>query len=800
MKRNVFAITIIGMLLLSSFAFGPIITGAPPQQPSNGDILYVGGVGSGNYSNIQDAINASFNGDTVFVYNGIYYENIVVNKTIDLLGENTEETIIDGGGIGDVVELTANNTNISGFTIRHPGPISDILQYAEIEEGESIYYYPANDIIKYHATRFSPEGSCKLTTCSLQFLNTFSSNNTDDGINVTVWEDDGNGYPDLSQERARINVPSSDIKWIEDDEWTEVDFSAYDLIFTDDFFVGSNTFDLNEDYYAIVIDNTTDEGINRSSHYEDGNWYPEVDPAGPYYYNYLIKANVTFSGIGLNLTGSNKSIIKENMVTHCEKGIFVHGICNDNKIYHNNLIDNTQNAYDAGSNTWNNETEGNYWDDYTGEVNDGYGMGDTPFYTPGENNQDLYPLMEPYGEEEEEIEVIITIEDELPANNSVDIDVYQPDVNVYILAYHLQHSSGVSPPIAFNWTIEGEYIENTGADYDSAGIKTANLLTPLPSLTEIIWYVNVTANELKENKIFYFTTEGYNAPPVANFTHSINDLTVTFNASSSYDPEDGTIIAWNWTFGDGTTGNGMIVEHNYTDKEEEAIYTVELTVTDNGGKTDNISKDIGVVNNLPIANFTCAIDGKTVSFDASNSSDENGTIVSYFWDFGDETNGTGIEPKHEYAKDCQTYEVILTVTDSAGAFTNLSKDITIDDGTEPTVDIVKPVKKGVYINNEYKISRIIGIPLIIGDITIEVKATDENGSGVKQVNFIIDDFRTFARQDGNATEPNDDGLYTWTWDKDVIFRFLHVHTIKVEVEDNAENIRTSDTMLVRRFL
>jgi len=256
--------------------------------------------------------------------------------------------------------------------------------------------------------------------------------------------------------------------------------------------------------------------------------------------------------------------------------------------------------------------------------------------------------------------------------------------------------------------------------------------------------------------------------------------------------------------GDGNNGYGMIVEHNYTD-EEETIYTVELTVTDDGGKTGSISKDIDVANIPPVANFTYTIDGKTVSFDASNSSDENGTIVSYYWEFGDGSNGSGINPKYEYVKDYQTYEVTLTVTDSAGAFTNLSKDITIDDGTDPTVDIVKPAPKAVYIHNEYKIKRIIGIPLIIGDITIAVNATDVGGSGVKQVNFYIDSFRPFAKQEGNATKPDEDGLYkglyTWTWEKNVIFRFLHVHTIKVEVVDNAGNINSSQRpMLVRRIL
>lgn len=62
-------------------------------------ILYVGGDGPGNYSKIQDAIDNASNGDTVFVYNGIYYENLVVDKSINLQGENKEYTIIDGDNI-----------------------------------------------------------------------------------------------------------------------------------------------------------------------------------------------------------------------------------------------------------------------------------------------------------------------------------------------------------------------------------------------------------------------------------------------------------------------------------------------------------------------------------------------------------------------------------------------------------------------------------------------------------------------------------------------------------------------------
>ncbi|MCD6573584.1 MAG: hypothetical protein J7K95_05780 [Thermoplasmata archaeon] len=66
-------------------------------QAKDGKTLYVGGSGPNNYTHIQDAINDASNGDTIFVYSGIYYENVVINKSINLFGEAKETTIIDGG-------------------------------------------------------------------------------------------------------------------------------------------------------------------------------------------------------------------------------------------------------------------------------------------------------------------------------------------------------------------------------------------------------------------------------------------------------------------------------------------------------------------------------------------------------------------------------------------------------------------------------------------------------------------------------------------------------------------------------
>ena len=66
------------------------------MSTNSGDTLYVGGNGTGNYSKIQDAIDNASDGDTVYVYDDSspYYENVVLNKSINLIGEDKNSTVI----------------------------------------------------------------------------------------------------------------------------------------------------------------------------------------------------------------------------------------------------------------------------------------------------------------------------------------------------------------------------------------------------------------------------------------------------------------------------------------------------------------------------------------------------------------------------------------------------------------------------------------------------------------------------------------------------------------------------------
>ncbi len=94
------------------------------QSISRGNWLYVGGSGPGNYTRIQDAIDDASDGDTVFVYNGIYshYSKEVcvrIGKQISLIGEDKYQTIIDvQGHCFTVIEIMASYVNISNVTIK----------------------------------------------------------------------------------------------------------------------------------------------------------------------------------------------------------------------------------------------------------------------------------------------------------------------------------------------------------------------------------------------------------------------------------------------------------------------------------------------------------------------------------------------------------------------------------------------------------------------------------------------------------------------------------------------------------
>jgi parallel beta-helix repeat protein len=134
MKKGVICVLVCMLMILSTIV--PISATTVSEKTSHpltvGDTLYVGGSGPNNYTKIQDAISDATTGDTIFVYNDSspYYENIIIEKSITLRGENRATTVILGNGSSDdiIVNISADDVSISGFTIQpnvgHPTGIA----------------------------------------------------------------------------------------------------------------------------------------------------------------------------------------------------------------------------------------------------------------------------------------------------------------------------------------------------------------------------------------------------------------------------------------------------------------------------------------------------------------------------------------------------------------------------------------------------------------------------------------------------------------------------------------------------
>jgi parallel beta-helix repeat protein len=121
MKDRIIAFPLILILLVSAIVLmAPLKNMSVLSEPDPDTIIV-----PDDYPTIQEAINHAKEGDTVFVYNGTYHENLFINKMISLIGENKTITIIDGTEIGTVVSVTENNVTISGFTIQNSGSESD---------------------------------------------------------------------------------------------------------------------------------------------------------------------------------------------------------------------------------------------------------------------------------------------------------------------------------------------------------------------------------------------------------------------------------------------------------------------------------------------------------------------------------------------------------------------------------------------------------------------------------------------------------------------------------------------------
>jgi len=178
-----------------------------------------------------------------------------------------------------------------------------------------------------------------------------------------------------------------------------------------------------------------------------------------------------------------------------------------------------------------------------------------------------------------------------------------------------------------------------------------------------------------------------NNPPNPEFTYSPSNPTtqniIQFIDSSS--DIDGTILYWSWAFGDGATSNQQHPTHRYEDNGE---YAVTLAVVDDDYSQNSISKYIIIRNVPPEADFTYHPSNPTtedtIQF-TDTSTDIDGTINSWSWDFGDDFSYTKQNPQYKYSTS-GTYTISFEITDNDGDTDSISKIITIQESPteEPT--------------------------------------------------------------------------------------------------------------------
>ena len=137
--------TLIAFLLLA----GGIVLLTLTAGETSAKTITVDDDGGADLSSIQEAVDAAETGDTIRVFDGIYYENIVMNKTVSLTGNGSATTTIDGGGNGDVLQITANWISISGFNITNAG--TDVGD-------QGIWIISSNNTISNNSFSFNRQG------------------------------------------------------------------------------------------------------------------------------------------------------------------------------------------------------------------------------------------------------------------------------------------------------------------------------------------------------------------------------------------------------------------------------------------------------------------------------------------------------------------------------------------------------------------------------------------------------------------------------------------------------------------
>lgn len=329
-----------------------------------------------NYTSIQEAINApeTLTGHTIFVESKTYYEHLVVNKSLSLIGENIGTTIIDGNGTGVVVDpllgitaivhVVASNVNISSLTVRNGGTIGILLNqtaHCRLDDIESFKSFSCVALMNSHDCRVTNSHFHNGTKDGIMLFNSTENEIINNIISENPYCGIGTGGPEGSSRNLIANNTLSHNVYA----GSNIPGYGLDLVGSDNRIFNNN---ISNNTNGIVLDHANRNQLKGNTILNNTNygiwiWYG---------------SNNTFFGNTVQESG------------------FVGLLWDDgtgNTFHHNNFVKNNyQVGYIWYVSVWDDGIEGNYWSDYTGRDNNNDGIGDTA-YLIYEFGRDNHPLM-----------------------------------------------------------------------------------------------------------------------------------------------------------------------------------------------------------------------------------------------------------------------------------------------------------------------------------------------------------------------------------------------------------------------
>jgi parallel beta-helix repeat protein len=366
-----------------------------------------------NYTTIQEAIDAAetLDGHTILVDEGTYYEHLVVNKSLSLIGEDRFSTIIDGNCTGNVIIITANNVKITGFTVQRSGKVWTIDNRSY---GICFQWGISGSNVSYNVITDNLKGIWLYNSNANTISGNNITNNVNEGIVLDFSSNDNNVYGNtITNNRVGIGGWNSSTNSIYGNDITNNEGGVGLIYFSNNNSVYGNNITNNENgiVFEQCLDNSIYENNIRANDYDSIGLY-ESSLNNTIYENNIRDSNDS----GITLVNSNTNNVYENNITNNHKGVKIwfssnnnvygNNITNNemgldvefssnNNMHHNNFVDNTHQVSIIGpgyANFWDNGLEGNYWSDYNRTDANHDGIGDTPRIIDA-NNTDNHPLM-----------------------------------------------------------------------------------------------------------------------------------------------------------------------------------------------------------------------------------------------------------------------------------------------------------------------------------------------------------------------------------------------------------------------